>query len=139
VTIDYGQGTYGGGVAPPPAPSIDLAPPPPTTEPGGPVPHFSLPFRFAGPRAAVSEQDSLDEIADCCVAILTCPQGFRIELPRFGLPDPTFTMPGPSLDVVRTAIETWEPRASTVLDEYPDLLDVLVSHIEGYVQARTEA
>jgi hypothetical protein len=102
------------------------------------VPHFSLPFRFANPQVATSEQDSLDEIADCVLAILVCPAGFRVELPAFGLPDPTFSMPVPSTDAIRTAVETWEPRAAVVLDAYPDLLDVLQSHVEVYVQARSE-
>jgi len=102
------------------------------------VPHFALPFRFANPQAAVNEQDSLDEIADAVLAILICPEGFRVELPSFGLPDPTFAMPGPDLDDIREVIETWEPRAAVVLDEYPDLLDVLVSHVEVDVNVRSE-
>jgi len=103
------------------------------------VPHFSLPFRFASPAAAVSEQDSLDEIVDCVYAILVCPLGFRVESPLFGLPDPTFAMPTPDLDEIRTAIEDWEPRAVALLDERPDLIDELIAHVEVVVQLRTEA
>jgi phage baseplate assembly protein W len=105
------------------------------------VPHFSLPFRFAGSssQAAVSEQDSLDEIADCVYAILVCPVGFRVESPLFGLPDPTFSMPGPDLDEIRAAVETWEPRAAAVLDGRPDAVDELLAHVETYVQIRSEA
>jgi hypothetical protein len=103
------------------------------------VPHFSLPFRFATPTAAVTEQDSLDEIADCVYAILVCPAGFRVESPLFGLPDPTFAMPAPDLDEIRNAIETWEPRAAAALAERPDLLDELVAHVEVLVQLRSEA
>jgi phage baseplate assembly protein W len=103
------------------------------------VPHFSLPFRFVSPQAAVSEQDSLDEIADCVYAILVCPRGFRIESPLFGLPDPTFAMPAPDLDEIRDAIETWEPRAVALLSERPDLLDELIARVEVIVQIRSEA
>lgn len=103
------------------------------------VPHFALPFRFATPQAAVTEQDSLEEIADCVLVTLICPQGFRIELPRFGLPDPTFSTPAPSMDVIRTTLATWEPRASVLLAEYPDLMDELTAHVEVYVRVRTEA
>jgi hypothetical protein len=103
------------------------------------VPHFALPFRFANPQAAVSEQDSLDEIADCVYAVLVCPVGFRVELPAFGLPDPTFSMPSPDLDEIRGAVETWEPRAAAVLDGRPDAIDELVAHVETYVQIRSEA
>jgi len=102
------------------------------------VPHFSLPFRFGNPTAAVSEQDSLDEIADCVLAVLVCPAGFRVELPQFGLPDPTFAMPTPDLDEIREAIDTWEPRAAVALDTYPDLLDELIARVEVDVQLRTE-
>jgi len=107
------------------------------------VPHFSLPFRFTnavrgGPAAAVNEQDSLDEIADCVFAVLVCPAGFRVELPAFGLTDPTFAVPAPDLDEIRDTVEAWEPRAALVLDTYPDLLDVLIAHVEVDVSVRTE-
>jgi hypothetical protein len=101
------------------------------------LPHFSVPFRFT-PAAAVTDQGSIDEIVDCIVAILVCRRGFRVELPAFGLPDPTFTSPGPDLDEIRRAVETWEPRAAVTLTEYPDLLDELVARVELGVQLRTE-
>lgn len=103
------------------------------------VPHFSLPFRFATPAALVNEQDSLDEIADCVYAILVCPIGFRVESPLFGTVDQTFAMPAPDLDMIRNAVETWEPRAVALLAERPDLLDELVARIEVLVQVRSEA
>jgi len=102
------------------------------------VPHFSYPFRFASPQAAVSEQDSIDEIADCCLAILLCPLGYRVELPDFGLIDPTFSSPGPDVDLIRQAVELWEPRASLVVDENPDQWDELLAHVETLVSVRTE-
>jgi phage baseplate assembly protein W len=103
------------------------------------VPHFSLPFRFAGSSVAVNEQDSIEEVADACLAILLCPVGFRVELPSFGLEDPTFTSPAPDLDTVREALDQWEPRAAAAISEYPDLLDALIAHVEVDVQVRTEA
>lgn len=102
------------------------------------VPHFSLPFRFAGGNAAETEQDSLDEIADCCYAILVCPVGFRVELPAFGITDPAFTLPGPDVDEIRLALETWEPRAVAVLEEHPDAIDELVARVQVSVQVRSE-
>jgi phage baseplate assembly protein W len=103
------------------------------------VPHFSLPFRFVSPQAAVSEQDSLDEIADCVYAILVCPLGFRVESPLFGLPDQTFAMASPDLDEIRNTIESWEPRAAALLSERPDVLDELIARVEVLVQIRSEA
>jgi len=108
------------------------------------IPHFALPYRFSvggtgdGATAAVNEQDSIDEVADACLAILLCPQGFRVELPEFGLPDPTFSMPAPDLDEIRATLDQWEPRASAALDSYPDLWDDLIAHVEVNVQVRTE-
>ena len=102
------------------------------------VPHFSLPFRFVTPAAAVTEQDSLDEIADCVYTVLVCPLGFRVELPQFGLPDPTFSMPAVDLDTIRDVVATWEPRAAVLLDERPDTADELIAHIETLVQIRSE-
>lgn len=102
------------------------------------VPHFAIPFRFANPQVAVNEQDSIEEVADACLAVLVCPVGYRVELPTFGIDDPTFTSPGPDLDEIRAALEVWEPRASAALSEYPDLLDDLISRVELTVQVRTE-
>jgi phage baseplate assembly protein W len=101
------------------------------------VPHFSLPFRFSPP-AATSEQNSIDEIGDCCAVILLCPQGFRVELPEFGLPDPTFSSPVVDVDVIRTVVDRWEPRAALLLEEGPDVTDQLVRRVQTIVQVRTE-
>jgi hypothetical protein len=102
------------------------------------VPHFSFPFRFVNPSAATTEQDSLDEIADCVYAILVCPAGFRIELPLFGLTDQTFAMPQPDLDDIRGAIDTWEPRALLTLTQQQDQLDALIADVTAAVAARSQ-
>ena len=101
------------------------------------VPHFGLPFNFARPQVSVDEQDSLDEIVSCVLAILVCPLGFRVELPEFGIPDPTFQT-RVDIDEIEEAIETWEPRAAAVIDQYPDMLDQLIRHVTVAVQLRTE-
>lgn len=102
------------------------------------VPHFALPFRFQGTQAATSEQDSIDEISDCVLAVLVCPRGYRSELPDFGIPDPTFSSPLDE-DVIRNAIATWEPRADALIDAAPDVLDSLITRVELLVQVRTES
>ncbi len=107
------------------------------------VPHFSYPFRFTavGTRqanVAVTEQDSIDEIADCCLAILLCPLGYRVELPEFGLADPTFSTPAPDADLIRQVVELWEPRSSLLVENVPDQWDELVARVETYVRVRTE-
>jgi hypothetical protein len=102
------------------------------------LPHFSYPFRFGGPAAAVSEQDSLEEIADCCAAILLCPLGYRDELPEFGLPPQTFAT-APDLDEIRGALDTWEPRAASLLAEDPLTdADPLLAKVEALISVRTQ-
>jgi len=81
------------------------------------APHFSYPFRFASPGVAVNEQDSADEIADCVLAILLCPLGYRVELPTFGIPDPTFSTPEVDVDSLQAAVDVWEPRATTTVSQ----------------------
>lgn len=102
------------------------------------LPHFSYPFRFSSPQVAVSEQDSLDDISDCVLAILSYPQGYRVELPEFGLPDPTFSSPGVDVDVFRQTVEYWEPRALAAFNAQPDQLDELIAHVQTLIQVRTE-
>ena len=103
------------------------------------IPHFALPFQFApGSSAAVVEQDSIDEIAECVLAILLCPRGYRVELPEFGINDPTFSVPGPDVEAIRTALDLWEPRAATAFEDDPDKLDELVARVQVLVRVRTE-
>ena len=56
------------------------------------LPHFSQPFRFqrdalGAMSAAVTEQDTPDEIADCVEVTIRTAQGDRATLPEFGRPD----------------------------------------------------
>lgn len=114
-----------------------LAAPVNTARPSVDVPHLALPFRFTTPYAAICEQDSLDEIADCVLAILSCPVGFRVELPDFGITDQTFSTIVDT-DELLEAIEAWEPRASATFDQYPGLFDQLIRHTTVALQLRTE-
>lgn len=101
------------------------------------VPHFSIPFRFGGPPAAVVEQDSIEEIAGCVLTILLCPLGYRPELPDFGTPDQTFATPQADLDVLRAVIDTWEPRAAVLLTQERERFDELVDRLQVLVRVRT--
>ena len=102
------------------------------------LPHFSLPFRFTTPNAAVSEQDSIDEISDCALAVLLCPRGFRVELPDFGVPDLAFQTQPVDTASVRTLVETWEPRSSVLFSQHPDAYDQLVARVDLTVSVRSE-
>lgn len=103
------------------------------------VPHFELPFRFVGSpaKAAVDEQDSIEEIAGCVYAVMVCPLGFRAELPEFGIADPTFRQQPLDLEELAVPIELWEPRAQTILADVENA-DELVAEIGVQVSVRTE-
>lgn len=93
------------------------------------VPHLALPFSIgAGGRARTVEQDTLDDIAQCVQVLLTTVVGERVELPEYGIDDPTF-LTRMDLNEIRLAIEEWEPRAETLLFEEPDRFDELVRYI----------
>lgn len=93
------------------------------------IPHFALPFRFAGGAAVVVEQDTTDEIMSCELAILLCPIGFRVELPDFGIPDPAFSQGVPDVEVIAAALTLWEPRSQEAVTGQLDALDELISHV----------
>jgi len=78
-------------------------------------PHFAFPFERieSGPRAgkvATVEQDTTEHIMSCENVIASCPRGFRVEQPEFGIPWPEYTT---NLDeaAVLDALRRQEPRA----------------------------
>jgi len=84
-------------------------------------PHFKLPFRFGKDgHADVVEQDSTDDVKQCVEAIMRTPQGFRLEIPGFGIEDPNFIENGPDEISLRRAIDAWEPRADYDILIAPD-------------------
>ena len=77
----------------------------------------------------VNEQDSLDDIYDCVQAIIRCPEGWRPELPGFGINDQTFSQAGIDLAEIQDQVATWEPRSDVLYEQTlsgPTLLDDLV-------------
>ena len=102
------------------------------------IPHFDLPFRFASPQAAVVEQDSIEEVSECVLAVLLCPQGYRPDLPEFGIEDPAFAQMPLDKDGIRRAVETWEPRATLALVDEIVPGDETAANMRVMVQLRTE-
>lgn len=80
------------------------------------VPHLKVPFAIVGPAAAVVDQNSIEEIEQCVLAVVKTEVGQRIERPEFGIVDPTFEQIGPDSDAdeIVAAIEEWEPRVETI-------------------------
>lgn len=99
------------------------------------IPHFAIPFRFSNGSAVVVEQDATDEIMGCVAAILLCPLGFRVEVPTFGIEDPTFTEGNVDAAAIELALSTWEPRAHEIVTTWPDAVDALMAHV--YVRIDT--
>lgn len=77
------------------------------------TPHFTFPFEFG----VYNEQDSIEDVTACVAAILSCPVGFRVEEPTFGISDQAFRQNGADLSELRGAVTRWEPRADTIIDQ----------------------
>jgi phage baseplate assembly protein W len=77
------------------------------------IPHFALPFRVDNGAVVTTEQDSVDEIADCVQAVVVTPVGTRVEMPGFGMSSPVLTQSDsvPSTAIL-AALRRWEPRAA---------------------------
>lgn len=93
------------------------------------IPHLKWPIRFTSRGADVVEQDSMDDIAQCLLAILRTPQGLRHDLPDFGIPDLLFREGGVDIAGIQEAIEEWEPRALTFITENPDEFDEMIRRV----------
>lgn len=103
------------------------------------TPQFDLPFRLTDDGAAEVEQDSSEEVTDCVETLLRTRLGSVEENPDYGISDPTFEEGGVDLDEIQTAIGQWEPRADTMLEENPDLLDRFVSRVTLKTRVRSDA
>ena len=94
------------------------------------VPHLTWPLRLDGTSLAVVEQDSTDEIAQSVSLLLSTTRATRLELPDYGIDDPTFGRQLNNAEVVAQIAE-WEPRAvadseATAVDEGIATLTVTV-------------
>lgn len=95
------------------------------------IPHFDYPFRFSSQgHAVVVEQDSIEDIENCLLAIIKTEVGQRIELPQFGIQSPLFSLQPIPLDPIYNAVTDQEPRAIMVISQRPDPLDYLRALVE---------
>lgn len=102
------------------------------------TPHFAYPFTFTsgtnGGRAVVVQQGTVDEVSSCVANIATCDQGFRTDLPDFGIPDPTFSTLPLNTAVLGDAITKYEPRASLTITAAGDPVAPQDQTVTVYVQ-----
>jgi hypothetical protein len=93
------------------------------------TPHFDLPLKIGPLGANVVEQDSIDDVANCVVMIVSVPQGWRDEAPQFGIDDPTLRRQPLGADAIMGVIGAQDPRAVLIIDEHPDMSDELIDVI----------
>ena len=92
-------------------------------------PHFDLPFRLGKSGANLVEQDSLEDVVNCVVSIMSTHVGFRDEQPEFGIPDLAMRRMPIGEDDIHTLVGEQEPRALMIVNEYPDQVYRFVDHI----------
>ena len=93
------------------------------------VSHFAFPFRFGGTgTAAVVEQGTHAEIEQGVKVLVLTNLGERIEVPGFGVSDPTFQL---SIDTqtISSAAREWDERAEVLASEEPDFIEKLVRNV----------
>jgi phage baseplate assembly protein W len=94
------------------------------------TPHFAFPMRRApNGSVAVVEQETVDEIEACVLAILHTRAGELDDQPDFGISEYTFTQQPISREQVAEEVLRTEERASLLVEEEPDRFDALVDHL----------
>lgn len=101
------------------------------------VPRFDLPFKL-GKSAAVVEQDSIDDVVNCVVAILVTHFAWRDEAPAFGTVDLAMRKMPIGADDIISLVGAQEPRAILLIEEHRDAVDSLVARINIGVSIHTK-
>lgn len=73
--------------------------------------HFSAQFTLRKGGAVTVEQDTNEDIAACVYRVAVCPEGFREDLPEFGVPELAFQTVPLDLLTYQDSLSHWEPRA----------------------------
>lgn len=102
------------------------------------TPHFAFPFRFktGGATTEVVQQDTLDDVIGCAMAILLTHRGQRAELPDFGSPEYAFQQLPIGEEEIQSQIMDQEPRATVIAEEHVAFWDELTDRIVTYIAAR---
>lgn len=101
------------------------------------TPHFSLPLRYVNGSAVVNQEGSMEDIADCVLAVCLTNPGDRDEMPDFGIDDPTFQQQPIPLAALLSQITTFEDRATLLATQAPDLLDAAIVNADLSVVVAT--
>lgn len=92
-------------------------------------PHFNFPFQLNGGHFAEVEQDSMEDLVACVYVALLTQQGWRDELPTFGVNDPTFQLQPVNISTIVDEITAHEPRAAILAEQSPDTLNVMIANV----------
>lgn len=103
------------------------------------TPQIAFPLRLnaTGTDAVVNEQDSDDDVMDCVEVLVSTERGERVDLPDYGIDDPTFTQGEANTDDIISAIGEHEPRADIDF-EHEDDADDLIDRIRLRVKGRSD-
>jgi hypothetical protein len=93
------------------------------------TPHFDLPFVLGRAGANVVEQDTIDDVVNCVLAIALTHVGWREEVPEFGLPDYAFHDLPLGADDIKMTMSIQERRAVLLVTEHPDKIDYLIDRV----------
>jgi phage baseplate assembly protein W len=102
------------------------------------IPHFDLPFRFNAGKAAVVEQDSLDDVVNCVEAAVRTENGSRKELPTFGVREMTFEPQPVDTAGMMAHIMEHEPRAELFTEQHPSVFDQFVAEVRLEISSGIE-
>lgn len=98
------------------------------------VPHLRIPLSVGRSGGFETfEQDTPDEVTQCVAVLLSTIEGQRIELPTYGIPDPMFRVTMP-IHEIESRITEWEPRAATLIEEQPTLIEELARTVGVVVE-----
>jgi hypothetical protein len=75
------------------------------------------------------EQGSDGEIQQSVYAILMYEPGHLLCLPKFGMPEPTFSKAGVNISALSHTILQWEPRADELIDRDPNWYRTLIDTV----------
>lgn len=94
--------------------------------------HFAAQFELRRQGAVIVTQDSPEDVAACVYRTGVCPEGFREDLPAFGVSELAFQTVPLDLASYADAITFWEPRATLETGEEAEALN------QAYRRVRVE-
>lgn len=98
------------------------------------VQRFRIPVELVAGRFATVDQGSADQVVQSVTVLLRTVRGMRIEVPSYGIDDPTFAT-SPNVSGIRAAVRRWVPQAQAlVTDGGTDPVDEAIRNIDVAVR-----